>query len=93
LTFSGRFLNYFSNYPIFQNKDIIFGLGDRVLLLLSDSEFYHKNFTIIVNILIVNDYPLKFIFDTINVRVKSIQYGGAVVRDCMNNSDETKNVP
>jgi len=34
---------------------------DRVLLL-SDSEFYQKNLTLIINILIENDYSLRFIF-------------------------------
>ena len=84
--FLGRFLNYFSNHLISQKKGIIFGLVDRVLLLY-DSEFYHKNLTLIVNILIENDYPLKFIFNAIYVR--NIQREGSVVRDCTNNSDET----
>ena len=80
LTFSGKFLNYFSNNPIFQKKDIIFSSVDKALLL-SDFECYQKNLILIINILIKNNYPLKFIFDAINVRTRNIQRG-RVVRDC-----------
>ena len=47
-----------------QKKGIIFTLMNRVLLLF-DSVFHAKN-------IIENDYPLKFIFDTINNRIKDI---------------------
>ena len=73
-------LLYFSNNPIFQKKSIIFSLVGKALLL-SDSEYYQKNVTLIINKLIKNDYPLKFIFDAINVRTRNIQRG-RVVRDC-----------
>ena len=37
-----------------------------------DSVFHAKNITLIINILIENDFPLKFIFDTINNKIKNI---------------------
>ncbi|KAG5321350.1 GBLP protein, partial [Pseudoatta argentina] len=46
-------------------------LMDRAIL--PDSEFYMKNLTLIINILLNNDYPLKLIFDTINKRLKNIR--------------------
>ncbi|KYN06950.1 hypothetical protein ALC62_02072, partial [Cyphomyrmex costatus] len=67
-TFSGRFLNFFSNHPVSQKKGTIFSLVDRVFLL-SDLSFHTKNLNFIINILLNNDYPLSFIFDTINQRL------------------------
>jgi len=59
------------------------------LLLLSDSKFYQKDLTSIINILIENEYPKRFIFDAINDR--NIQRGGAAVHD-HNNKNEESNV-
>lgn len=47
------------------------GLVDRVFLL-SYPEFYVKNLEFVVKILLENDYPLTFIFDTISDRIKSL---------------------
>lgn len=41
---------------------------DRALLL-SHPQFFHENFNLIVNILLDNNYPLKFIFNVINQRM------------------------
>ena len=62
---SGRFLNFYSNHPIAQKRGTIFSLIDRAFLL-SDFRFHTQNLTFIINILLDNDYPLTFIFDTIN---------------------------
>ena len=70
-TFSGRFLNFNSNHPISQKKGTIFSLVDRAFLL-SDFMFHTKNLTFIINILLDNDYPLIFIFDTVNQRIKTL---------------------
>ncbi|KYN38470.1 hypothetical protein ALC56_07147, partial [Trachymyrmex septentrionalis] len=43
-TFSGRFLNFYSNHPLTQKKDTIFSLVDRAFLL-SDGMFHTKNLT------------------------------------------------
>ncbi|KAG5339007.1 SETMR methyltransferase, partial [Acromyrmex charruanus] len=52
------------------NSDIIFTYTDKGNVTVNiNSEFYQNNLTLIINILIGNDYPLKFIFDTINVRM------------------------
>jgi len=47
------------------------GLIDRTFLLLQP-EFHQKNFKFIIKILLENDYPLDFIFNTISVRIKSL---------------------
>ena len=46
-------------------------LVDRAFLL-SDFRFYSKNLTFLINILLDNDYPLTFIFDTVNQRIKNL---------------------
>jgi len=70
-TFSGRYLNYWSQHPLSQKKGTIIGLVDRAFLL-SHPEFHQKNFESIIKILLENDYPLDFIFNTISVRIKSL---------------------
>jgi len=40
------------------------------IIALSDPMFHQKNFTNILNTLLNNSYPLKFIFNTINRRLK-----------------------
>jgi len=49
-TFSGRFLNFYSQYPISKKIDIMLGLVDRVLLLLHP--FFHLNQNFMKKILI-----------------------------------------
>ena len=70
-TFSGRFLNFHSNHPLTQKKGTIFSLVDRAFSL-SDVRFHTKNLTSIIDILLLNDYPLDFIFDSINHRIKNL---------------------
>jgi predicted DNA-binding ArsR family transcriptional regulator len=47
------------------------GLVDRAFLL-SHPDFHQKNLVFIVTVLLENDYPLKFIFETIAERIKSL---------------------
>ena len=70
-TFSGRFLNFNSNHPMAQKRGTILSLVDRACLL-SDFRFHTRNLTFIINILSDNDYPLSFIFDTVNQRIKNL---------------------
>ncbi|KYN35113.1 hypothetical protein ALC56_10583, partial [Trachymyrmex septentrionalis] len=70
-TFSGRFLNFNSNHPMAQKRGTILSLIDRTFLL-SDFRFHTQNLTFIINILLDNDYPLTFIFDTVNQRIKNL---------------------
>jgi len=62
-----------------QKKGIIFSLVDRAFLL-SDFMFHIKNLTFIINILLDNDYPLTFIFDTINQRIKNLLKNRHIVK-------------
>jgi len=47
------------------------GMVDRAILL-SDPKFQQDNLHFIINVLLNNDYPLNFIFDTVNTRLKSL---------------------
>jgi len=67
-TFSGRFLNYFSQHPFTHKKGTIISLIDRVILL-SHPEFHKKNFDLIIKILMDNGYPLDLIFMIIKKRL------------------------
>jgi len=68
-TFSGRYLNFHSLHPLTQKRSIVIGMTDRAFLL-SHPRYHQKNLELIFNSLLNNDYPLSFIFDTINSRLK-----------------------
>ena len=70
-TFSGRYLNFYSQHPLCQKRGTIIGLIDRVLYL-SHPKFHSDNFKFIMEILIKNNYPIDFIFRTIRDRIKSV---------------------
>jgi len=70
-TSTGRYINYHSQHPLAQKKSIICGLIDRIVLL-SHPKFQEKNLTKAINTLLNNCYPLPFIFDTINRRLKTL---------------------
>ena len=57
-TFSGRFLNYFSNHPIQHKINIIKNLVDSAILL-SNKIYHFDNLNIIKENLILNNYPTK----------------------------------
>ncbi|KYN38925.1 hypothetical protein ALC56_06685, partial [Trachymyrmex septentrionalis] len=88
-TFSGRFLNFHSNHPFTQKKGTIFSLVDRAFLL-SDNIFHTKNLTFIINILLLNDYPLEFIIDSINQRIKNLIRKKHYVHNVVTDNDVTK---
>ncbi|KYN28371.1 Dipeptidyl peptidase family member 6 [Trachymyrmex cornetzi] len=91
-TFSGRFINFFSNHPMSQKKAIIFSLVDRALLL-SNKEYHKKNINFIINTLLHNDYPIEFIFDTINNRIDNIHKREfKIQKNKENNRDSENNV-
>ncbi|KYM98956.1 hypothetical protein ALC62_10317, partial [Cyphomyrmex costatus] len=72
---------------------IICGLVDRALLL-SHSNFHVKNISFIINILINNDYSLKFIFDidTINKKIKDIVQEKFKTNEISINNEESSQV-
>ena len=55
-TYSGRFLNYFSNHPLQHKIGIIKNLVDSAILL-PDKSFHNGNLDIIKNYLELNNYP------------------------------------
>ena len=73
-TYSGRYLNFYSQHPECQKKGTIIGLVDRVFCL-SHPKFHNKNPDFIIHILLDNCYPLNFILDVINQRLKFLLNG------------------
>ena len=70
-TFSGRYLNYFSQHPMCQKRGTVLGLIDRVILL-SHPKFQEKNFSLVIKILLDNNYPIDFIFKVLHERIKTL---------------------
>jgi len=70
-TNTGRYINYHSQHPMSHKKSIIYGLIDRTVLLTHPT-FHEKNLKNVIITLLNNGYPLRFIFDTINNRIKML---------------------
>lgn len=70
LQVSSILLNFMLLHPLFQKHGTIIGMIDRIFLLSHPSFYFKNNF--IVNTLLNNDYPIKFIFETIRARLKSL---------------------
>jgi len=68
-TFSGRFLNFYSNHPLSHKKGVIYGLTDKILKV-SHPKFQQKNLIDCILLLLKNGYPLEFIFASIHNRIK-----------------------
>lgn len=69
LTFSGRYLNFFSRHPLCQKRGTVIELFDRAFLL-SHPIFHIKNIEWVIEILLRNGYPLEFIFQTFHKRLQ-----------------------
>jgi len=67
-SFSGRFLNFYSQHPLIHKKGTIISLVDRVLLL-SHPMYHRENLDLVIRILLDNGYPLHLIFDSIRRRL------------------------
>ena len=91
-TFSGRYINYFSNHPQNYKKNVITGLVDRAILL-SDQKFHSSNIEIVKEILINNSYPVFFIDKCIKQRLKEIKYRVVPLEnDIATDNDFPKNI-
>jgi len=88
-TFSGRVLNYFSHHPPAQKKGVIMSMVDRAFLL-SHPKFHQKNLKFIIETFLNNNYPLKFIFDTIHERLKILFRQRSKKQIVNNSNDEIK---
>jgi len=64
-------LNFWSQHPVSQKIGTIARLLDKVVLL-SNPKFHLDNLYFIIKVLLENDYPLNFIFQNINNRLKKI---------------------
>ncbi|KYN30038.1 hypothetical protein ALC57_00481 [Trachymyrmex cornetzi] len=84
-TFSGRYLNFWSQHAVSQKIGTIAGLVDRVILL-SNPKFHFDNLCFVIKVLLENDYPLSFIFENINNRLKNIIMASNTKRVVSDNS-------
>ncbi|KYQ59136.1 hypothetical protein ALC60_01852 [Trachymyrmex zeteki] len=83
---SGRYLNYMSNHPIQHKRGVIIGQLDRIFFL-SHPEFHKKNIESMINILLMNGYPLDTIFSTINNRITKLSSRKNVYENIDNNNE------
>lgn len=65
-TWSGRYLNFYSNLPLNYKRNTIAILA-RKIIDLSDEQFHQKNFELLRKTLINNKYPINFIDGTIKM--------------------------
>ena len=72
-TFSGRFLNYNSQYPHKNRIAIIYSLVDRAIKL-EHTSFHNVNLNLVKQFLILNDYPIELINKYIRLRLRSTNY-------------------
>ncbi|XP_071582050.1 uncharacterized protein [Temnothorax nylanderi] len=72
-TFSGRYVNYFSNHPPKYKNNTITSLVDHAILLL-DKQFHNSNIETVRDILINNCFPEHVIDKQINKRLKELNY-------------------
>ena len=82
---SGRFINYFSNHPLQQKRNIVYNLIDRAILLSHES-FRHTNLKTVEQLVINNDYPINFIDKNIKIRLNKIKYHSSNNSNIRNNS-------
>ncbi|KYN13632.1 hypothetical protein ALC57_14177 [Trachymyrmex cornetzi] len=86
-TFSGRYLSFLSLHPLSQKRGVLMSMVDRAFLL-SHPKYHYNNFIFIIKIFLENDYPLKFIFDTINSRLGSLFKHKTLKQTDNSNNDE-----
>jgi len=56
---------------LLSTKKVIYGLTDRIVSL-SHPKYFQKNFEKIIQVLLDNNYPLNFIFNNTNIRLKKL---------------------
>ncbi|KAG5322451.1 GUS protein, partial [Pseudoatta argentina] len=70
-TNSRRYLNYFSNHPLVHKRGVI--IGQLKYCFYPIQNFKKKNISNLIHTLLMNGYPLKFIFSTIKNRIKTLE--------------------
>ena len=91
-TSSNRTINYFSNHPICQKKNIVYNLVDRAISL-SHKTFHNANLKIVKQILSNYDYPNSFIDENIKIRMSKIKYSSPNSLNKKNRSDLYRHQP
>jgi len=62
----GSFSRRYLNFSISSHSETWYYYRDDRAFLLSHPKYHQKNLELVINTLLNNDYPLSFIFDTIN---------------------------
>ncbi|KYQ53751.1 hypothetical protein ALC60_07318, partial [Trachymyrmex zeteki] len=88
MNFSGIYLSYISNHPIQHKRGVIIGQLDRILFL-SHPEYHKKNIESMINILLINGYPLDTIFSTINNKIKKLSSRKNLYKNKIGNNNES----
>jgi len=88
-TYSGRYINYFSNHPKQYKLNTITNLVDQAIMLSSE-RFHATNIEIIKSILINNCYPVELLNKKIKERIRSIKINKATTNE--KTEDNTKNI-
>jgi len=91
-TFSGRYINFYSNHPAQYKLNTIINLVDHAILL-SDAQFHNDNIMIVKDILENNGYPKHIINKQINDRCKNIAFNKEKSRGKDDNKGYTLLVP
>ena len=81
-----------SSHPISQKRDVVIEMIDRTVFW-AHPKFHSKNIIFIIETLVKNDYPLDFIFDNINARLKSLCYKQTLKQNSDKNTNDMENVP
>jgi len=88
-TFSGRYINYFSNHPEQYKNNIIDNLVDQAILL-SDERFHSSNLEVVKTILRNNCYPVELINKKIKNRLITIKKN-KISEECETNDNKDIN--
>jgi len=95
-TFSGRYINFYSNHPIQYKLNTVTNLVDQAILL-SDERFHLENLDIVKAILLNNGYPLTMLNKLIVKRHKYLKnkIGGShvTINDQLDNRNFILTVP
>ena len=83
-TFSGRYLNFLSNYP-FKQKIAIIKIQLIRQYYLSHEKFHEENLEIIKNLLVLNNYPKNLTNKHINIRIFQIKNKNTILDFIPNN--------
>ena len=64
-TFTGLFLNYFANAPLYYKKSLVYCLINRIFNVTSNWNIFHSDVGILFKVLAKNGYPFSFLHNVL----------------------------